>query len=518
MTTMFQRGVSLTLVMLMVSSIGALGSSETTPGNNEESIEKLTTSIAGLQEKITALEAKHVKKADKVQIPGKGQRNRRTPGRKLEEEAAPLTPAEQAAANTETIAGLVTCLDYMWLLVSGALVMFMQAGFAILESGSCRQKNASVLLLKNMMDACLGTLVWYFLGYGIAYGLPEEPNAYVGVNSFAGSGFLETDEEGGITGTGHFKDWFFQWAFCATAATIVSGGVAERMQFTAYVIYSVIMTGIIYPFIVYWTWSGSGFLTEMGYSDFAGSGIVHLTGGIGALVGAVMVGPRAGRWAEEDSGRFDPHNMTLVVLGTFILWFGWYGFNCGSTLGFGDVGTATTGALVAMNTTIAAATGGLTAFLLRLRTGKKDLAGMCNGVLAGLVAVCAGVGAVDPGMALLIGAFGGAAMEGGHVLLQKLKIDDPLDAFPVHGCAGIIGCLLRPLLDRGGVQGEMMTAHIVGILVIIGWTGILSLIVFGGMKAAGQLRISDEVQELGADHSEMAQVAYRGNSKDKGNQ
>merc|ERR1719487_1628409 len=326
---MLQRGITLTLMILLtvVSSIGALGSSETMTGQDQEKIEELKTTLMGLQEKIAALEAKHREEAKKTQIPAKGQRSRRTPGRKLEEEAAPLTAAEQAAANKDTLAELATCLDYMWLLVSGALVMFMQAGFAILEAGSCRQKNASTLLLKNMMDACLGTLVWYLLGYGIAYGLPEEPNAYVGVNSFAGSGFLETDEEGGIIGPSHYKDWFFQWAFCATAATIVSGGVAERMQFAAYVIYSVFMTGIIYPFIVYWTWSGSGFLTEMGYSDFAGSGIVHLTGGIGALVGAKMVGPRDGRWDSADPNRFDPHNISLVVLGTFILWFGWYGFN-----------------------------------------------------------------------------------------------------------------------------------------------------------------------------------------------
>merc|ERR550514_2458600 len=247
--------------------------------------------------------------------------------------------AQRKLQAAEAIAGLTVCLDYMWLLISGALVMFMQAGFAILEAGSCRQQSAATLLLKNMTDACLGTLVWYVLGYGIAYGLPEEPNEFVGVNSFAGGGFLEEDDEGGIIGTSHFKDWFFQWAFCATAATIVSGGVAERMQFTGYVIYSTFMTGIIYPFIVYWTWSGSGFLTEMGYSDFAGSGIVHLTGGVGALVGAKMVGPRAGRWDEAgDPGRFDPHNMPLVVLGTFVLWFGWYGFNCGSTLAFSDSG------------------------------------------------------------------------------------------------------------------------------------------------------------------------------------
>merc|ERR1719498_1857349 len=206
-----------------------------------------------------------------------------------------------------------------------------------------------------------------------------------------------------------------------------------------------------------------------------------------------MVGPRNGRWEaeEEGTGQFDPHNVGLVVLGTFILWFGWYGFNCGSTLAFSDVGTATTGALVAMNTTIAAAMGGLTVFLLRLRTGRKDLDGMCNGILAGLVAVCAGVGDVLPGMALLIGIAGAIFYEIGH------------------------GLLLRPLLSMSGAKGDMFTAHIVGMLVIMGWCGILSLIVFGGLKAAGKLRITDEDQLIGTDSVEISpSMAYRKRSKD----
>merc|ERR1719487_2122623 len=398
-------------------------------------------------------------------------------------------------------ADIGTCLDYLWLIMCGGMVFFMQAGFALMEAGNVRSKNAGMIMLKNLMDACIGTVVWYYIGYGIAYAPP-------------GANFMQTDIDGSISGTSHYKDWFFQWAFCATCATIVSGGVAERMQFTGYVIYSAVMTGIIYPFVVYWTWSGSGFLTEMGYSDFAGSGIVHLTGGVGALVGAKMVGPRAGRFDDPDSNRFDPHNMALVVLGTFALWFGWYGFNCGSTLAFSDAGTATLGAMVAMNTTISAAVGGLTVLCLRLRSGKKDLAGMCNGVLAGLVAVCAGVGDVEPGMALLIGIVGAAFMEAAHVLLLKLKIDDPLDAFPVHGCAGMIGLLLRPLLAKGGVQGEMMTAHIVGLLVIFGWCGILSLLVFGALKGAGMLTIPEDMQAEGDKSQAMAQGAYRHPSKD----
>merc|ERR1712137_1514855 len=237
-------------------------------------------------------------------------------------------------------------------------------------------------------------------------------------------------------------------AFCVTGATIVSGAIAESTQFVTYCIYSVIMTGLIYPVIVYWTWSGKGYLTEKGYSDFAGSGVVHLTGGIAALVSALIVGPRLGRWDPETSDRFNPHNIGSVVLGTFILWFGWYGFNCGSTLGFDSLDTAHSASLVAMNTTLSAASGGIMVFLLRLRSGHYDLAGCCNGILAGLVTICAGVGDVYPSVAIASGLLGGLAMEGGHLLVQKLQIDDPLDAFAVHGAGGMMGVIIRPPLIR----------------------------------------------------------------------
>merc|ERR1712000_205246 len=204
------------------------------------------------------------------------------------------------------------------------------------------------------------------------------------------------------------------------------------MDFVGYVVYSIIMTGVIYPVIVWWTWSGEGFLTKAGYSDFAGSGIVHLTGGISALVGAAIIGPREGRWTDANSREFDPHDLGLVVLGTFILWFGWYGFNCGSTLAFSDVGTATQAGLVAMNTTLSAATGGLSIFVLRFfTTGKYDLAGTCNGILVGLVAVCAGVGDIEPHASILVGFSGALAHEIASNALKKLKVDDPLDAFAV---------------------------------------------------------------------------------------
>jgi len=356
---------------------------------------------------------------------------------------------------------------------------------------------------------------------GIATDDETKINKVVGTTSFVGHEFLTVDASQAITGTGHFKDWFFQWAFCATAATIVSGGVAERVNFPAYGLYSVVMTGIIYPFVVYWTWSGSGWLSigsltddhqceACGYSDFAGSGIVHLTGGAGALVGAIILGPRKGRFENPDD--FVPHSIGQVVLGTFILWFGWYGFNCGSTLTFSDAGTATQAGLVAMNTTMSAAAGGLTVFAVRLAVSivksmmrggtlkyEYDVAGMCNGILAGLVAVCAGVGDMEPALAMATGCLGGLAMEGGSMLLKLLKIDDPLDAFPVHGCAGIMGLLVRPIFDRTGVKATMLGWHVCGIVVIFAWSAGLTALVLFPFRMAGLLRVPAAEEEDGGD-------------------
>jgi len=351
-----------------------------------------------------------------------------------------------------------------------------------------------------VLDVAVGSIVWYLWGYGLAYGLENSPNEFAGHSQFVGAGFTDAPH--------HRRDWFFQWAFCATGATIVSGAVAERTKTYTYLAYSIIMTGLIYPVIVYWTWSGQGFLTIKGYSDFAGSGVVHLTGGVGALVGAIMVGPRQGRW-DDDSDRFDPHNMGSVVLGTFILWFGWYGFNCGSTLSFDSTSAAQDASLAAVNTTLAASGGGLAVFVVRLRHHKYDLAGTCNGILAGMVCICAGCVNVYPSVAFLSGILGGISMECGHVILRYFKIDDPLDAFPVHGCAGATGVLTRPLFDKVGVDGDMFAAHCLGVLCISAWSGCLSVMSFGFTKFIKKLRVAEDVEEVGT-NTEMAQpVVYR---------
>merc|ERR1712151_1407760 len=316
-------------------------------------------------------------------------------------------------------------------------------------------------------------------------------------------------------------------AFCSAAATIVSGGVAERVKFPGYALYSFLMTWVIYPVVVAWTW-GYGWLADLndsGFMDFAGSGIVHMTGGVGALVGAVCAGPRKNRW--ENPNEFVPHSLPLVVLGTFILWFGWYGFNCGSTLGLSDSSTGEMAAHVAMNTTIAAATCGIVVFLLRmvLLKGAYDIGGFCNGILAGLVSITASCGNLDCGAAFLVAVIGGLVYQGASILMKKCRIDDPIDAFAVHGAAGawgVIGCALFDwgngvdyahgwsgfnckLGDDGkcmeGAWAQLVVANLVEVLAICGWVGGLSALVFIPLRMLGLLRVDDAVQETGMDRA-----------------
>jgi len=249
--------------------------------------------------------------------------------------------------------------------------------------------------------------------------------------------------------------------------------------------------------------------------DFAGSGIVHLTGGTAALVGAVLVGPRKGRFDPNMEGEFAPHNMPMVVMGTFVLWFGWYGFNCGSTLGLSDAATASNAAMIAMNSTLSAAAGGLTVFFLRLRApGRKlDLSGMCNGILGGLVAICAGVNAMEPGMAIVTGIIAGIFLELAHVLVLLARIDDPIDAFAVHGACGIVGVVTAPLFAREGCELDVWAANLLGMAAIMGWSGVLTMATLLPMKLLGKLTVSDEEQDAGADSAIMKDAAYASPSK-----
>jgi Amt family ammonium transporter len=472
-------------------------------------------------------------------------------------------------------------LDTMWLLICGTFVFFMHAGFAMLEAGCGRSKNTQAILIKNLITVCMGTLGWYFVGWSLAYGgdvktakweeggfedckEDENPmgcgdgyadNGFIGgAHMFAGSGFLGKGEaaekawaEGVIDPAAHEGGqaymWFFQWAFCTAGASIVSGGIAERVKFPGYMFFSFVMTAFIYPVVVCSTW-GYGWLETFkkdskgnpvgGYIDFAGSGVVHLCGGIGALVGAIVVGKRTGRFDPDREEEFQPHSAPLYVLGTFILWFGWCGFNSGSTLGLSDSGTALVAAHVMMNTTLSAATGGLTVFLLSYAiTRKYDCAALCNGILAGLVSITAGCSNLESGAAVLTGLLGGFVYVGSSTLIKKFKIDDPVDASSVHGSCGIWGCLAAALFDFGhgtdkhhgwggfsatsyeedGETKFMTTADALAangaeILFVIGWSGGMSLIVFGALMKAGFLRVDEDTEELGCDHECASPKAY----------
>jgi len=422
-------------------------------------------------------------------------------------------------------------LDSAWLCLCGALVMFMHAGFAMLETGSCRAKNASNVLMKNLVNVTVGTLGWWVFGWAFAYGTLSE-GGFIGTSQFFGIGMYTQDAEGnylpvdcapsGCQST--MLSWFFQWAFCTAGATIVSGGVAERVKGPTYAAYAFCMTSFIYPLVVAWTWNYGWLDTvlDVGYMDFAGSGIVHLTGGVSALAGTVVLGPRKGRF--ENPEEFEAHNLPLVVLGTFALWFGWYGFNPGSTLGMSSGETGALAAQVCMNTTLAAATGGITVFLARYAIMKKyDVGGLCNGILAGLVSITAGCGNVECGSAFAIGLIGGLIYQAASMVLQKLKIDDPVDASPVHGACGIWGVLAAGLFDWGkgvdhfhgwsgwscragddgncltGIGGTHIGAQCILVIVVIAWAGTLSGLAFFLLKKTGLLRIDEYTEEVGMD-------------------
>jgi Amt family ammonium transporter len=379
----------------------------------------------------------------------------------------------------------------------------MQSGFAMLEVGVVRAKNAQNILLKNLFDVCIGALLWWLLGFGFAFGE-------------SASGFIGTSEFGATT---KYAEWMFQFAFSATAATIVSGALAGRTAFPAYALFSVFITAFIYPVIVHWTWGG-GWLSTLGFTDFAGSGIVHLTGGIAALTGAHYVGKRLGRFEDNDEQEFRPHNMPLVVMGTLILWFGWYGFNAGSTLGITDGNTSLAG-LVAMNTTISAAIAGLVTFIFRgyffqQLDPRFNVSAISNGILAGLVSITAPCGSVEPWAAFCIGAVGGFVYIGSSYLVQKkLHIDDPLDAFAVHGGCGIWGTLSVAFFDSSkGIfygaadSGKFLGIQLLGILVIMLWTFTFSALTFASLKHFNLLRVSQEVERLGLDRCEHGGSAY----------
>ena len=411
-------------------------------------------------------------------------------------------------------------LDNGMLFICAVLVLFMQAGFAMVEAGLNAAKNTVNILFKNAMDLSVGALLFFLIGFGLMYpgSYVEDPDALNQYFAFGGVGIYGDDPMGQGTTEGFSPqvDWFFQAVFAATAATIVSGCVAGRMQFIGYLVYSAILTGIVYPISGYWKW-GSGWLGDMGFQDFAGSAVVHAVGGFAGLAGAIMLGPRLGRFVNGKSMPMPGHNMAYATLGVFILWVGWYGFNPGSQLAFQSAADMNATVFIAVNTTLAAAAGAVVATIMSwILFGKPDLSMGLNGALGGLVGITACCDCFTNMWAIAIGAIAGAIVVAGVLMLDKFGIDDPVGAFPVHGLCGIWGCLAIGILPNAHNTGEDpatdFLTQLIGTASICAWAFITMLIVFAVLKGVGLLRVSAEEETAGLDVSEHGMRAYSAES------
>ena len=394
-------------------------------------------------------------------------------------------------------------LDTFYFLVCGALVMWMAAGFAMLEAGLVRSKNTVEILTKNVTLFAVACIMYMVVGYSIMYG------GDVFLSTITGSGVVEGGEENATYAPS--ADFFFQVVFVATAMSIVSGAVAERMKLFAFLAFAVVMTGFIYPMEGSWTWGGNpvfGLYTlgDLGFLDFAGSGIVHMAGAAAALAGVMLVGARKGKYgANGEVNAIPGANLPLATLGTFILWLGWFGFNGGSVLATASVDSANAVAVVFMNTNLAAAGGCIGALIVaKLLFGKADLTMALNGCLAGLVAITAGPDTPSALQATIFGALGGLLVVFSITTLDKLKIDDPVGAISVHGVVGLLGLLLVPVTN----DGASFSGQIIGALTIFGWVFATSLVAFFIIKMVMGLRVSEEEEYEGADLSECGMEAY----------
>ena len=398
-------------------------------------------------------------------------------------------------------------LDTFYFVICGALVMWMAAGFAMLESGLVRAKNTAEILTKNIVLYSVASIMYLLIGYYIMYSSPEG-------GILPSLGFLIGDEHavdvvaaGGEDAPYYSAraDFFFQIVFAATCMSVVSGAVAERMKLWAFIAFAVVMTGFIYPVQGFWKWGG-GFLNELGFLDFAGSGLVHMAGATAALAGVLLLGPRKGKYGPNGQiNAFPGANLPLATLGAFILWMGWFGFNGGSQLKMSTIEDANAVAQVFTNTNLAAA-GGLVAALIaaRLLFGKSDLTMVLNGALAGLVAITAEPLTPSALQAVLIGGVGGVLVVFSILALDKLKIDDPVGAISVHGVAGIWGVLAVPLTNSEG----SFVVQLIGVASIFAWVFVCSLIVWGVIKLAMGLRVSEEEEYEGVDIAECGMEAY----------
>ena len=394
-----------------------------------------------------------------------------------------------AAQETVSVTDVAAAVDSVWLFLAGAMVMFMQAGFALVEAGFTRAKNAGNIIMKNLMDFSVGGITYWAFGFALAYG----GSSLGGLVGYGEGWFFDDPARAG--------EWFFQVVFAATAATIISGAMAGRVKFAAYLLYTPFITGLIYPIVTHWVWGG-GWLSSIGFFDFAGSGVVHMLGGVAALAGVIVIGPRLGKFSAKGKARPIPgHSVTLGALGMFILWFGWYGFNAGSTL-------AAVGQDIespAVTTTLAACAGAMGAmFTAWILTGKPDVGFSLNGVLAGLVGITAGAASLSFPAAVFTGLFAGVIMVLSVHAFERVGIDDPVGAISVHGTAGLWGLIAVGLFS----SDAQLTTQLVGAAAIITWTFVMSFTVFKAIDLLMGIRVSEAEELIGLDHSEHGGSAY----------
>jgi ammonium transporter, Amt family len=407
----------------------------------------------------------------------------------------------------ETLQGLQIGIDNMWLLIAGFMVMFMQPGFAMVEAGFTRSKNTANILMKNLMDFSIGSLLYWFIGFTLMYG--ESLGGFVGMPDL----FFMSDGYG--DNYSDYADLFFQTVFAATAATIVSGAMAERTEFKSYLIFSIVITVFIYPISGHWTWGG-GWLSQLGFHDFAGSSIVHSVGAWVGLAGASIIGPRLGKYGKNGKPNAIPgHNLALGALGVFILWFGWFGFNPGSQLAAAGTENAVAIGHIAVTTNLAAAAGAVTAMMVAwFRYKRPALSLSLNGALAGLVAITAGCDAVNPVGAVFIGVIAGFVLPFAVEFFDKiLKVDDPVGAISVHGVSGAIGTLAVGLFSTSeglfyGNGAKLLGVQAIGVLAFFAWAFGTGLILFFILKKAKILRVSKRIEEEGLDVYEHGENAY----------
>ncbi len=417
--------------------------------------------------------------------------------------------AEDASVS-DTLIHLAYSIDTFYFLMSGALVMWMAAGFAMLEAGLVRSKNTVEILTKNVALYSIACIMYMIVGYNIMYG--DGNGVIPGLKLFLGADNTVDAvlKSGGDTYYSGMSDFFFQVVFVATAMSIVSGAVAERMKLWAFLAFAVVMTGFIYPVQGYWKWGG-GFLDGLGFLDFAGSGVVHLCGASAALAGVLLLGARKGKYVNGKIHAIPGANLPMATLGTFILWLGWFGFNGGSELKISNIEEANAVSMVFVNTNTAAA-GGLVAALLFSRAwfGKADLTMALNGALAGLVAITAEPLTPTPLVATIVGAIGGLIVVAAIVFIDKAKIDDPVGAISVHGVVGIWGLIAVAFTNPEG----SLFAQLIGIGVIFAWVFGTSFVVWLALKAVMGIRVSEEEELEGCDISECGLDAYPEFTKD----